>query len=87
MVYNLLLLINHRICPDGLLWAVGRDKIMDKGYPIDVNKEMKRYKTIELFGDEVMETFFKEGNLVQVTRKMTESEKGGSEDDETCISR
>ena len=52
---------------------------MDKGYPIDVNKEMKRYKTIEPFGDEVMETFFKEGNLVQVTRKMTESEIGGGE--------
>ena len=53
---------------------------MDKGYPIDVNKEMKRYKTIEPFGvDEVVETFFKEGNLVQVTRKMTESERGGGE--------
>jgi len=57
---------------------------MDKGYPIDVNKEMKRYKTIEPFGaDEVVETFFKEGNLVQVTRKMTESEIGEAEDEKT----
>ena len=55
---------------------------MDNGYPIDVNKEMKRYKTIEPFGaDEVMETFFKEGNLVQVTRKMTEIERGGGDDE------
>ena len=57
---------------------------MDKGFPIDVTKEIKRYKTIEPFGvDEVVETFFKEGNLVQVTRKMTESERGGSEDEKT----
>jgi len=55
---------------------------MDKSYPIDVMKEMKRYKTIEPFGtdaDEVMETSFKEGNLVQVSRKMTEDEKNSGE--------
>jgi len=52
---------------------------MDKGFPIDVTKEIKRYKTIEPFGDEVMETFFKEGNMVQVTRKMTEDEKNSGE--------
>jgi len=53
---------------------------MDKGYPIDVSKELDRYTSIEPFGaDEVVETFFKEGNLVQVTRKMTESEIGGGE--------
>ena len=50
---------------------------MDKGYPIDVNKEMKRYKTIEPFGaDEVVETSFREGKMIQVTREMTEKERG-----------
>jgi len=53
---------------------------MDKGYPIDVSKELDRYTSIEPFGaDEVVETFFKEGNLVQVTRKMTEDEKNSGE--------
>ena len=49
---------------------------MDNGYPIDVNKEMKRYKTIESFGvNEVVETSFREGKMTQITRKMTEDEE------------
>ena len=53
---------------------------MDKDYPIDVSKERKRYTSIEPFGaDEVVETFFKEGNLVQVSRKMTEDEEKENE--------
>jgi len=53
---------------------------MDKGYPIDVRKERKRYTSIEPFGvNEVVETSFREGKMTQITRKMTESERGGGE--------
>ena len=48
---------------------------MDKGYPIDVSKERKRYTSIEPFGDEVIESSFRDGRLVQITRKMTEDEE------------
>ena len=53
---------------------------MDKGYPIDVRKERKRYTSIEPFGvNEVVETSFREGKMTQITRKMTEDEKNSGE--------
>ena len=64
---------------------------MDKSYPIDVMKERKRYISVEPFGaNEVIETFFKDGRLVQITRKwldytdkrITESESGEVGDEE-----
>ena len=64
---------------------------MDKGYPIDVIKEIKRYTSVESFeANEVVETFFKDGRLVRITRKwrdytdkrMTGSESGEVGDEE-----
>ena len=53
---------------------------MDKGYPIDVSKELDRYTSIEPFGvNEVVETSFREGKMTQITRKMTEDEKNSGE--------